>query len=792
MTLKKGQRRRDQQDMPFGQGPLPPDDNRLAFWVALLTLILSAGTVFLVHRMTGDTFMTIAGGQDVVDGKLGGPDDWSFIQHDQVWINTNWGTGLLFYGMYQLFGYFGIVILKGIMVGLLCVFLYLAARRMGVNASTAMLTAAYINYTLISFVDLRPNLVGLTFMSAMVWMLYWSSGRPHRIWAVAALLLAWTHMHGTFMFGIAMLGLWTVVYYIYASFQPGRSRNFKALWPLPVATVVAIVLAGVTSPFGMENLTLPFSYIGLFQEEPWPMGATEMLPIFSDSPNAVAFAGSLWYLFTLGCLVAPFSLRAVEHLAGSRSEGKKYSTDFAVMRTFTVVLTVITIVMAFKTRRFMPLSLITASPLLAYEYQRLLIRPRMAWIAGLTVLAGALLARPIAWVLMQMQDSAGGGGTPWDRRHVWAITALVLALSPLLGMVVVGIGRPVWAKLVERVPAVASGIAWLGDSKRLPWASLILAAGVLWVISGMLPRELSYYSDDSPWGPKYDMFGNMVMMQRFPDGAVDFIELNDLKGNALNKRNWEGYIRLCRPEVKIMAGGRSRQAYSREAAKKYITAKMTKDDAYHTQLGISLLIDDASPSFYGSTAARTVVNRNTPWRIIYCDGRVIVAANKDLPESRHVLFDYEMGRLKYPTTLSEKCTRATRVMAFSTTGSSDEILQACREATAERPIFFLYRLLGLQMDRYRVDLNAAAEFIHSELVRLHPMEYRKPNGLELLQCRSYLARLMVQWYSQRQSAQAEFWKEYTDNVDATRQALSQCTTPPPALEIPAEYRQFGQ
>jgi len=45
----------------------------------------------------GDLFMSLSGGRDVVQGKLGAPDDWAFTTGVRVWINQNWLSHLLIY-----------------------------------------------------------------------------------------------------------------------------------------------------------------------------------------------------------------------------------------------------------------------------------------------------------------------------------------------------------------------------------------------------------------------------------------------------------------------------------------------------------------------------------------------------------------------------------------------------------------------------------------------------------------------------------------------------------------------
>ena len=68
--------------------------------------------VAVVPVPTGDLFVALAGGRDALAGRLGAPDDWSFATAGRPWVNQNWGSGVLFYGVHELAGEYGLVALK--------------------------------------------------------------------------------------------------------------------------------------------------------------------------------------------------------------------------------------------------------------------------------------------------------------------------------------------------------------------------------------------------------------------------------------------------------------------------------------------------------------------------------------------------------------------------------------------------------------------------------------------------------------------------------------------------------
>ena len=63
---------------------------RVALTLCLVTVVSAWIVVWLMPRGNGDLFVALAGGRDVVEGRLGQPDDWSFHTEGRVWHNQNW------------------------------------------------------------------------------------------------------------------------------------------------------------------------------------------------------------------------------------------------------------------------------------------------------------------------------------------------------------------------------------------------------------------------------------------------------------------------------------------------------------------------------------------------------------------------------------------------------------------------------------------------------------------------------------------------------------------------------
>ena len=261
--------------------------------VCLAVGLLCLVTIWAIPRPIGDLYVGLAAGRDIVQGRLAGPDDWSFMTQGRVWLNQNWGTHLLFYLFYRAGGDNGILVHKALMVLGMAMFMIGAARQRGAGWPLAILTAGAILAAARSYIDMRPNLTSLTFAPLVLWLIYLTRRRAHLFWLVAGAVWLWANMHGGFIFGLGMMGLWAGSRFIsvaateafrpaertappgaprargqskaeplgeplWAKVRRGLAAAVRQTWPLFAATVAAVLLSGLANPFKLENLRHPF------------------------------------------------------------------------------------------------------------------------------------------------------------------------------------------------------------------------------------------------------------------------------------------------------------------------------------------------------------------------------------------------------------------------------------------------------------------------------------------------------------------------------------------------------
>ena len=377
----------------------PPWQRRAVLALTLASLVLAAAVVWAIPREVGDLYVGLAGGQDVLEGRLGRPDTWSFTTGDRVWIDQNWLTHLVHYLVYRGAGQTGLLATKAVTIALLALGMALAARRRGASWPAGLLTVAGVLVASKAYIDLRPNLITLTLAPWMLCLLLLSRRRVYWVWPAAALAGLWANMHGGFVLGLGMLGLWTACHGLTAWAAGGFLAAWRRYWPLAAGTVAAIVLAGLANPFGLENLT---HGLVVGRSSAW-REIDEWRPIWMG--HWQLFGGSLWeFLAVLGLTAGLSAARLLARRrrpAGGAARPARPGVDDAALALFELVLLLGVVYMACAARRFMPLAMVLLTPFLARQLEWSLAPARRAWpvaaacllLAAPTALLGGRIAR---------------------------------------------------------------------------------------------------------------------------------------------------------------------------------------------------------------------------------------------------------------------------------------------------------------------------------------------------------------------------------------------------------------
>jgi hypothetical protein len=366
---------------------------RLPLVVAAAAALTGLLVVTAVPVPTGDLFVALAGGRDVLAGRLGEPDDWSFATAGRVWVNQNWGSGLLFYAAHAVAGEGGLVALKLVLTLAVLAAMTALARSTGAGWAAALLAAALGLWTARWFPELRPNLLTMLFAPLLVWLLRVSPRRPVALAAAVALVTVWANAHGGFMLGLLLLGLWALARAVAATRSLGAAAAARVAWPALAAAAAGTLLSAVASPFGWTNLTF-----SLRLADPAWRTVREWAPMTLARHELF---GSPWEFVTVAVVALVAS--AVRLPAGIRA-GRGSDGAPTAVAAFDLVVVVTATTMAVSAWRFVGVALVVLAPLAAPVVERVLQPSRRTWPTAAAVLLLAVAATPVAGRLARHYD----------------------------------------------------------------------------------------------------------------------------------------------------------------------------------------------------------------------------------------------------------------------------------------------------------------------------------------------------------------------------------------------------
>src|SRR4051812_12297722 len=134
-------------------------------------------------------------------------DPFTFTVGGQPWLNQQWGAQVLLGATYDIAGWPAAIVLRGVLIGGIATFLYLACRARNVEPRTAaLLTIAGWLSGIEIFGQLRPQLFALLLFSLCIWALATRHEHPRRMWIVPIAVVPWANLHGSFPLALVLLG----------------------------------------------------------------------------------------------------------------------------------------------------------------------------------------------------------------------------------------------------------------------------------------------------------------------------------------------------------------------------------------------------------------------------------------------------------------------------------------------------------------------------------------------------------------------------------------------------------
>jgi hypothetical protein len=235
-----------------------------------------------------------------------------------------------------------------------------------------------------SFFGIRPadftNLLVAVFLLVLVLTTY---RNILYIWLIVPLVVLWCNLHGGYIYAFIMLVPFTMINLL-TSFFPKRfaSIGLKGLYHSITVGLIAFLAMILFNPFHLTNFTHIFAIsIGKHAKEwrsvnEWQPAFKWNSPVGDERPFLIMFILALsilllWVIVRL--LVSWFVNRSVESKENNSQAYQLPKIDFAM-----IAIAALTIYMAIRSRRFIPITAIAACPLIAMFIDRM-IRAISAW-----------------------------------------------------------------------------------------------------------------------------------------------------------------------------------------------------------------------------------------------------------------------------------------------------------------------------------------------------------------------------------------------------------------------------
>ncbi len=209
-------------------------------WASLPVLVPML--VSLLRPMVAvDLAYQVRTGDLILSGGIPSVDTFTFTVAGAPWLDQQWGAQLLL-AIGHRGGFAAVAVLRAALIGASFGLLFLACRARGASTRTSSLLSLVGFFVCLQAQEMRPQLFGLLFFAASVWLLAGRGAHPRRTWWLVAIGVLWANAHGSFVFLPVLCGL--------ASVEDALRHDPR--WRATAALSAVCALATLVNPFGVQ------------------------------------------------------------------------------------------------------------------------------------------------------------------------------------------------------------------------------------------------------------------------------------------------------------------------------------------------------------------------------------------------------------------------------------------------------------------------------------------------------------------------------------------------------------
>jgi hypothetical protein len=262
-----------------------PSTTRKSFeflvWLAVFAYLARG---FAVRIADPDLWGRFAVGKLYLErGEMPTTDPFAYTPTLPNWVDHEWLSGVVFYGIYVVLGLGGILVVKTLL-GLLAVAIAAWTSRRSEHLPTAALIA--LSMPVVGY-GMMPRAQLFTYALFALWLsileAYRRGGTARWLWVLPLTMIPWVNLHAGFLAGLGLLGM-------YAVGSIGQ-RRFKTLAPLVVLTtlVTLVNLYGVAYWLYLAH-TVPMARPSVAEWSPVPFSLGNVPFWLSAAAIVVAMA----------------------------------------------------------------------------------------------------------------------------------------------------------------------------------------------------------------------------------------------------------------------------------------------------------------------------------------------------------------------------------------------------------------------------------------------------------------------------------------------------------------------
>jgi hypothetical protein len=266
-------------------------------WVAA-ALILLALRPLLTPIPPHDFWWHMATGRAIVEqGAIPATDSFSFTRAGEPFFNQSWLAQLLMYALYSAGGIALVLLVQSLVItlayGLLLRLCALWSGRLRLSVALLLLTTmplSFDNWTV------RPQTYAFPlFVAVLTILTEYRLGRSRRLWSLPLLMALWVNIHGSFVLGLALIGITLVGEWLQQLRAPAASRS-PVLSRTYLGWGVATALATLLNPQGIGVIAYVRNLLGSNQVTSL---VTEWAP-----PSIRDIGGMIFFLFVIVTMLA--------------------------------------------------------------------------------------------------------------------------------------------------------------------------------------------------------------------------------------------------------------------------------------------------------------------------------------------------------------------------------------------------------------------------------------------------------------------------------------------------------